>query len=77
MFEKRMKGYKTLGYGDVRRAFVFQASPPSGACRSGNSFPSGWLTLSESIRAAGEIPFEVDIVEKDPHPTGAKGRRKT
>ena len=52
--------------------------PLSGtARRHGVSFPSGWLTLSESIRATGEIPFEVDIVEKDPHPTGAKGRRKT
>jgi len=38
--------------------------------------PSEWLTLSESIRAASEIPFEVDLVEKKPFPTGAKGPRR-
>jgi outer membrane protein TolC len=35
--------------------------------------PSEWLTSSERIRAASEIPFEVDLVEKKPFPTGAKG----
>ena len=38
--------------------------------------PSGRLTFSESIRAASEIPFEVDLVEKKPFPTGAKGPRR-
>jgi len=38
--------------------------------------PSGRLTLSESIRAASEIPFEVDLVEKKPSQTGAKGPRR-
>ncbi len=38
--------------------------------------PSGWLTSSERIRAASEIPFEVDLVEKKPFPTGAKGPRR-
>lgn len=37
---------------------------------------SEWLTISESIRAASEIPFEVDLVEKKPAPTGAKGPRR-
>ena len=27
---------------------------------------SEWLTSSERIRAASEIPFEVDLVEKNP-----------
>ena len=38
--------------------------------------PSEWLTSSERIRAASEIPFEVDLVEKKPFPTGAKGPRR-
>lgn len=38
--------------------------------------PSEWLTSSERIRAASEIPFEVDLVEKKPIPTGAKGPRR-
>ena len=38
--------------------------------------PSRRLTLSESIRAASEISFEVDLVEKKPFPTGAKGPRR-
>jgi len=38
--------------------------------------PSEWLTSSERIRAASEIPFEVDLVEKNPIPTGAKGPRR-
>ncbi|MDO8738422.1 hypothetical protein [Candidatus Deferrimicrobium sp.] len=42
----------------------------------GDSFSSGRLTLSESIRAASEIPFEVDLVEKKPFPTGVKGPRR-
>jgi hypothetical protein len=38
--------------------------------------PSEWLTSYERIRAASEIPFEVDLVEKKPFPTGAKGPRR-
>jgi len=38
--------------------------------------PSGPLTIYETIRAASEIPFEVDLVEKIPFPTGAKGPRR-
>jgi hypothetical protein len=38
--------------------------------------PSEWLTSSERIRVASEIPFEVDLVEKKPFPTGAKGPRR-
>ena len=38
--------------------------------------PSGRLTFSERIRAASEIPFEVDLVEKKPFPTGAKDPRR-
>ncbi|MBF8258245.1 MAG: Restriction endonuclease subunit R [Actinobacteria bacterium] len=38
--------------------------------------PSEWLTSSERIRAASEIPFEEDLVEKKPIPTGAKGPRR-
>ena len=38
--------------------------------------PSEWLTFSERIRAASEISFEVDLVEKKPIPTGAKGLRR-
>jgi hypothetical protein len=38
--------------------------------------PSEWLTSSESIRAVSEIPFEVNLVEKKPSPTGAKGPRR-
>jgi hypothetical protein len=47
-----------------------------GAYPPGDSFSSGRLILSESIRAASEIPFEVDLVEKKPFPTGAKGPRR-
>ncbi len=47
-----------------------------GAYPPGDSFSSGRLTLSESIRAAAEIPFEVDLVEKKPFPTGAKSPRR-
>jgi superfamily II DNA or RNA helicase len=68
MFEKRVKGYRALGN---------RETPSGTASRHGVSLPSGWCTLPESIRAAGEIPFEVDIVEKDLPPAGAKGRRKT
>ena len=78
MFEKRMKGYRALGYGKPNSpASNRHRQPPSGgASRSGDSFSSGCLTLSESIRAASEIPFEVDLVEKKPFPTGAKGPRR-
>jgi len=38
--------------------------------------PSELLTLSESIRIASEIPFEVDLVENKPFPTGAKDPRR-
>ena len=38
--------------------------------------PPEWLTFSERIRAASEIPFEVDLVEKKPIPTGVKGPRR-
>jgi len=47
-----------------------------GAYPPGDSFSSGRLTLSESIRAASEIPFEVDLFDKKPFPTGAKGPRR-
>jgi superfamily II DNA or RNA helicase len=47
-----------------------------GAYQPGDSFSSGILTLSECIRAASEIPFEVDLVEKKPFPTGTKGPRR-
>jgi superfamily II DNA or RNA helicase len=63
MFEKRMKGYRALGY---------RETPSGTARRSRGSLSSGWLTLSDSIRAASEIPFEVDLVEKRRNPTGAK-----
>jgi len=33
--------------------------------------PSEWLTSSGRIRAASEIPFEVDLVEKKTYPTCA------
>lgn len=49
---------------------------PSKIPSSTEEFSSGRLTLSESIRAASEIPFEVDLVEKKPFPTGAKGPRR-
>jgi outer membrane protein TolC len=49
---------------------------PSEIPSSTEEFSSGRLTLSESIRAASEIPFEVDLVEKKPFPTGAKGSRR-
>jgi len=54
----------------------FPQSRSGGAYPPGDSFSSGRLTLSESIRAASEIPFEVDLVEKKPFPTGAKGPRR-
>jgi len=38
--------------------------------------PPEWPTYSERIRAASEIPFEVDLIEKKPIPTGAKGLRR-
>ena len=95
MFEKRMKGYRALGYGDTSndehscprhpprsRQPISPTSnrhhlPRSGvAYPLGDSFLSGRLTLSESILAASEIPFEVDLVEKKPFPTGAKGPRR-
>jgi hypothetical protein len=47
-----------------------------GAYPPGDSYSSGRLILSESIRAASEIPFEVDLVEKKPIPAGAKGPRR-
>ena len=43
---------------------------------SPKSIPSEWLTISERIRAASEIPFEVDLVEKKPIPIGAKDPRR-
>jgi hypothetical protein len=95
MFEKRMKGYRALGYGDKsdeehscsrHPPRSRQPIPPTsnrhlqprsgGAYPPGDSFSSGRLTLSESIRAASEIPFEVDLVVKKPFPTGAKGPRR-
>ncbi len=47
-----------------------------GAYPPGDSYSAGRLILSESIRAASEIPFELDLVEKKPFPTGAKGPRR-
>jgi len=47
-----------------------------GAYPPRDSFSSGRLTLSESIQTASEIPFEVDLVEKNPPPTGATGPRR-
>jgi superfamily II DNA or RNA helicase len=95
MFEKRMKGYRALGYAKTsdeepsRSGYLPQSRQPNspasnrhrqprsgGAYPPGDSFSSGRLTLSESIRAASEIPFEVDLVEKNPFPTGAKGPRR-
>ena len=95
MFEKRMKGYRALGYAKTsdeepsRSGNLPQSrqlnSPASnrhrqprsgGAYPPGDSFSSGRLTLSESIRAASEIPFEVDLFDKKPFPTGAKGPRR-
>jgi superfamily II DNA or RNA helicase len=95
MFEKRMKGYRALGYAKTsdeapsRSGYLPQSRQPNspasnrhrqpwsgGVYPPGDSFSSGWLTLSESIRAASEIPFEVDLVEKKPFPTGAKGPRR-
>ena len=49
---------------------------PSKIPSSTEEFSSGRLTFAESIRAASEIPFEVDLVEKKPFPTGAKGPRR-
>jgi len=49
---------------------------PSKIPSSTEEFSSGRLTSSERIRAASEIPFEVDLVEKKPIPTGAKGPRR-
>lgn len=95
MFEKRMKGYRALGYAKTsdeepsRTGYLPQSRQPNspasnrhrkprsgGAYPPGGSFSSGRLTLSESIQAASEIPFEVDLVEKNPFPTGAKGLRR-
>jgi superfamily II DNA or RNA helicase len=95
MFEKRMKGYRALGYAKTadeepsRSGYLPQSRQPNspasnrhrqprsgGAYPPGDSFSSGRLTLSESIRAASEIPFEVDLVEKKLFPTGAKGPRR-
>jgi hypothetical protein len=45
------------------------------ACRPEKSFSSGWLSLSERIRAASEIPIEVDLLEKTPFPKGGKEPR--
>ena len=49
---------------------------PSKIPSSTEEFSSGRLTFAESIRAASEIPFGVDLVEKKPFPTGAKGPRR-
>jgi superfamily II DNA or RNA helicase len=68
MFEKRLKGYIALGY---RQSPIGAARQPRG------SLSSGWLRLSDRIRAASEIPFEVDLVEKIRDPKRAKVRRKT
>lgn len=57
-----------------RPPFPSKAPPTRPACRPEDSFSSGWLTLSESIRAAFEIPFEVDLVEKDANAKGVKDR---
>lgn len=43
--------------------------------RPERSFSSGWLSLSERVQAASEIPFEVDLVEKIPFPKGGKEPR--
>lgn len=44
------------------------------ACRPGDSLSSECLTISERIRSASEIPFEVDLVEK--RPRSAKDPRR-
>lgn len=49
---------------------------PSKIPSSTEEFSSGRLTFVESIRAASEIPFKVDLVEKKLFPTGAKGPRR-
>jgi len=49
---------------------------PSKIPSSTEEFSSGRLILSESIRAASEIPFEVGLVEKKPFPPGAKSPRR-
>ena len=49
---------------------------PSKIPSSTEEFSSGRLTFAESIRAASEIPFEVDLFDKKPFPTGAKGPRR-
>lgn len=96
MFEKRMKGYRALGYGetpDEARSRSGHRSPPKRLNaapanpdgRSSNRTPScpgvsspwGWLMLSESVKSAGEIPFEVDLVEDTPRRKGVKSRRRT
>jgi len=40
------------------------------------SLLSEWLASSERIRTVSEIPFEVDLVEKNPIPPGAKSPRR-
>jgi hypothetical protein len=54
----------------------FPSKVPStrAACPLKNSFSMGWLTISESIRAASVIPFEVDLVEEASNPKGTKDR---
>jgi hypothetical protein len=54
----------------------FPSKVPStrAACSPKNTFSMGWLTISENIRAASEIPFEVDLVEKVSNPKDTKGR---
>ncbi len=50
---------------------------PSGATYpTKDQFSSRWLTVSDRIRAASEIPFEVDLVEKSPSPTSRKNSRR-
>jgi len=57
---------------DLRDRLAVEDSAPTPS----KPIPSEWLTSSERIRAASEIPFEVDLVEKKPIPTGAKGPRR-
>jgi len=61
---------KKIAEEEARLAVEDSAPTPS------KPIPSDWLTSSERIRAASEIPFKVDLVEKKPFPTGAKGPRR-
>jgi hypothetical protein len=52
----------------------FPSKVPStrAACSPKNSFSMGWLTISESIRAASEIPIDVDLTDEDAVPAYMK-----